>query len=112
MDGALQTAKLGDSEIARFVPKGLERGLRNYWYPVPQTPELPEGTPIAFKVLGENLVAWRNGKGRPNVVRDKCPHRGAKLSAGHVLAGDLQCAWHGLRFDGRGRCTMIPWEPD
>lgn len=112
MNGAVQKAKDGGAEIARFVPKGLERGLRNYWYPVLQTVELPEDTPVAFKVLGETLVAWRNREGRPNVLRDKCPHRGAKLSAGHVLAGNLQCAWHGLRFDGVGRCTMIPWEPD
>jgi phenylpropionate dioxygenase-like ring-hydroxylating dioxygenase large terminal subunit len=45
-------------------------------------------------------------------VRDKCPHRAAKFSAGRVLAGDLQCAWHGLRFDGAGRCTLIPWESE
>jgi phenylpropionate dioxygenase-like ring-hydroxylating dioxygenase large terminal subunit len=99
-------------EIARGVPKGLELGLRNYWYPVLQSEELPQGRPRGFKVLGEALTAWRDKAGRPQVVRDKCPHRAAKLSAGRVLDGDLQCAWHGLRFDGVGRCTMIPWEPE
>ena len=94
------------------MPAGLEMGLRNYWYPVLQSEELPAGKPVGFKVLGEALVAWRDLEGRPHVVRDKCPHRAAKLSAGRVLAGDLQCAWHGLRFDGEGRCKMIPWEPD
>ena len=99
-------------EIAPGVPKGLELGLRNYWYPVLDSEELPVGKPLAFKVLGENLVAWRGADGRANVVRDKCPHRAAKLSVGRVLAGDLQCAWHGLRFNGAGTCTLIPWEPE
>lgn len=99
-------------EIARGVPKGLELGLRNYWYPVLQSETLVPGEPVGFEVLGEALVAWRDAAGRPQVVRDKCPHRAARLSAGRVLKGALQCAWHGLRFDGGGRCIMIPWEPD
>ena len=42
---------------------------------------------------------------------DVCPHRGMRLSDGRVLDGQLQCALHGLRFDGAGRCALIPWEP-
>jgi phenylpropionate dioxygenase-like ring-hydroxylating dioxygenase large terminal subunit len=99
-------------EIARGVPRGLQLGLRNYWYPVLQSEEVSQAKAKGFKVLGEALVAWRDKTGRPHLLRDKCPHRGAKLSAGRVLDGDLQCAWHGLRFDGGGRCTMIPWESD
>ncbi len=99
------------AEIARGVPAGLELGLRNYWYPVLRSDQLEAGRPHGFKVLNEALVAWRDAAGRPNVIRDKCPHRGVKLSAGRVLAGEIQCAWHGLRFDGSGRCKLIPWEP-
>jgi phenylpropionate dioxygenase-like ring-hydroxylating dioxygenase large terminal subunit len=99
-------------ESARGVPKGLELGLRNYWYPVLESTALPAGRPLGFKILGEQLVAWRDRSGHPHVVRDKCPHRAAKFSIGNVVAGDLQCAWHGLRFNGEGRCTLIPWEPD
>src|SRR4051812_7281458 len=97
-------------EIASGVPHGLEKGLRNYWYPALHSEALPAGKPLGFKILGETLVAWRDRAGKPNVVRDKCPHRAAKFSAGRVLGGDLQCAWHGLRFNGEGKCTMIPWE--
>jgi phenylpropionate dioxygenase-like ring-hydroxylating dioxygenase large terminal subunit len=46
------------------------------------------------------------------VLFDRCPHRAAKLSAGRVLEGQLQCAFHGLRFDKTGQCTLIPWEPE
>ena len=98
--------------LARHVPKGLELGLRNYWYPLLQSKDLPADKPVPLKALNESLVAWRGLDGSPNVVADLCPHRSAPLSIGRVLNGDIQCPWHGLRFDGQGRCTLIPWEPD
>lgn len=99
-------------EIVRDVPLGLEKGLPNYWYPVLQSEELKSGEPWAFRVMGQELVAWRNAEGQPQVVVDRCPHRNAKLSLGHVLDGGLQCPLHGIRFDGSGNCTRIPWEAD
>src|SRR4051794_26003322 len=99
-----------DHELAPGIPAGLPLGLRNYWYPVLQSEELPTGRPVGFKVLGENFAAWRDAKGRPNVVYDRCPHRSIKLSIGRVLDGNLQCVLHGLRFDGKGKCVLIPWE--
>lgn len=97
-------------ELAPGVPAGLESGLPNYWYPVLQSEDLGRDAPRALTVLGESLVAWRDAAGRPCVARDRCPHRGMRLSSGRVLEGELQCALHGLRFDGTGRCTLIPWE--
>jgi len=97
-------------ELAPNVPEGLPRGLPNYWYPVLQSEELPRDKPVAVRVLGEALAAWRNAEGRPCVVTDRCPHRSMKLSVGRILDGDLQCILHGLRFDGAGRCSLIPWE--
>jgi phenylpropionate dioxygenase-like ring-hydroxylating dioxygenase large terminal subunit len=97
-------------EIAPLIPEGLPLGLRNYWYPVLQSEELPTDRAVGFTVLGEALAAWRDAAGKPCVVRDRCPHRSVKLSAGRVLAGELQCILHGLRFDGTGKCTLIPWE--
>jgi phenylpropionate dioxygenase-like ring-hydroxylating dioxygenase large terminal subunit len=98
--------------LARFVPQGLELGLRNYWYPVLQSQDVPADRPVGFKVLGEELVAWRGRDGTPNVAVDRCPHRSARFSRGRVVDGDLQCAWHGIRFDGAGKCTLMPWEPE
>ena len=98
--------------LGRDLPKGIELGIRNYWYPVLASKDVPEGKPVGFKALGEDLVAWRDRDGAAHVVRDRCPHRSARLSAGRVVGGDLQCAWHGLRFNGQGKCTLIPWEPD
>lgn len=97
-------------ELAPGIPLGLPLGLRNYWYPVLQSDELQSEKPVAFEALGEGLVAWRDAEGRPCVVLDRCPHRSIRLSVGRVLDGELQCILHGLRFDGTGRCTLIPWE--
>ena len=99
-------------EIAPDVPAGLESGLRNYWYPLSLSENVKQGSPAGLKCLGENLVVWRDADGRPGVLVDRCPHRAAKLSAGRVLDGQLQCAFHGLRFDTSGQCTLIPWEPE
>ena len=99
-------------EIAPNLPAGLVKGLRNYWYPVLQSEELSSGIPVGFTALSEPLVAWRDDNGLPCVVRDRCPHRGMKLSVGRVYDGNLQCVLHGLRFDGEGRCVMVPWEDE
>ena len=99
-------------EVAPNLPAGLPKGLRNYWYPVLQSEELPQGKPVGFMALGEPLVAWRDAKGKPCVVRDRCPHRSIKLSVGRVYDGNLQCILHGLRFDGEGRCVLIPWDEE
>jgi nitrite reductase/ring-hydroxylating ferredoxin subunit len=100
------------SELVPGVPKGLEIGLRNYWYPILQSEELGRDKPLAIQCLGENLVVWRNELNSPAVLSDRCPHRSAKLSLGRVLEGKLQCALHGLRFDTGGQCVLIPWEAD
>ncbi len=99
-------------ELARLIPEGLPRGLRNYWYPVLQSEEPPAARPVGFAVLGEKLVAWRDASGKPCVLVDRCPHRSMPLSKGRVLEGELQCVLHGLRFAGSGRCTLIPWETE
>ena len=97
-------------EIARGVPAGLELGLRNYWYPIIQSDELPAESPVGITCLGEDLVLYRDSKGSPKVLFDRCPHRYVKLSVGRVFGDELQCSFHGLRFDGTGACTLIPWE--
>ncbi len=99
-------------EIARGLPAGLELGLRNFWYPILQSHELPSEKPVGVTCLAEDLVVYRDAEGRPNVLFDRCPHRYVKLSVGRVLDGDLQCAYHGLRFNGKGACTLIPWESE
>jgi len=68
-------------------------------------------TPAGVRLLGEDLVLWRDAEGRPRAARDRCPHRGTRLSLGRVCAGELECPYHGWRFAGDGRCVAIPALP-
>ena len=99
-------------DILPGLPVGLPAGLRNYWYPVLQSEQLAADKVVEVTVLGESLALWRNAQGAPCAVINRCPHRSIKLSVGRVLDGELQCVLHGLRYDGSGRCTLIPWEPE
>ena len=99
-------------DLAPNIPEGLPQGLPNYWYPILQSEELPADKPVGVRILGEALAVWRDADSQPCVVRDRCPHRSMKLSVGRVMDGNLQCILHGLRFDGKGICTLIPWEKE
>ena len=82
-------------------------GLRNRWNMLCTTDDLGD-EPIGMRVLGEDLAVWRDGTGQPRVMTDYCPHRGARLSLGNVVGGELQCWYHSWRFDGTGQCTSVP----
>ena len=82
-------------------------GLRNRWYMICPSQSLNDH-PVPKRILGEDLVLWRDGTGTPRLMADHCPHRGAKLSIGDIVDGELQCWYHSWRFDGDGQCTSIP----
>ena len=70
-------------------------------YAVHPVDSIPVDRPWGFRVLGRQLVAWRDGGGEWRVFDDACPHRRVALSEGRVEAdGTLSCAYHGWRFDG------------
>jgi phenylpropionate dioxygenase-like ring-hydroxylating dioxygenase large terminal subunit len=74
---------------------------------------LPDGILVSIvkaKVLGVDVVLWRNSTGW-HAALDQCPHRGAALSGGCVRSERLQCPYHGWQFDQRGACTFIPALP-
>jgi phenylpropionate dioxygenase-like ring-hydroxylating dioxygenase large terminal subunit len=80
----------------------------DYWYVVAESCELTPVRPLARRVLDEWLVCFRSEDGAPTVLRDRCLHRNAPLSAGIVRAGLLSCPYHGWRYDGAGRVVAIP----
>ena len=87
----------------------LRQGLRNFWYVVARSEDL-QAKPKAIKCLGEDLVLWRDSTGKPHLFQDLCPHRGARLSLGHIHGNVLQCWYHGIQLDTQGKCRLIPTE--
>ena len=86
--------------------------LRRYWQPAALSEELPlGGSPLPARLLGEDLVLFRDDQGRPGVVDIHCPHRGADLSYGRLEDGGIRCIYHGWLFDIQGRCLDMPGEP-
>ena len=81
---------------------------RRWWYPVATAAELG-ARPVAVTVMDEPVVLFRDARGIARALVDRCPHRNVPLSLGRVQGdGTLQCAYHGWRFDGSGRCTAVP----
>lgn len=83
--------------------------LSRFWHPVAIAAALTDA-PMSVKLLDEPLVLFRSGA-QVTAARDVCPHRGAPLSRGWVENGHIVCPYHGLNYDGSGRCTRIPSQP-
>jgi phenylpropionate dioxygenase-like ring-hydroxylating dioxygenase large terminal subunit len=82
--------------------------LLNAWYVAALSDEVTAHAPFARVLLGRPIVMYRDAAGCAVVLDDRCPHRFAPLSRGRVVNGVLECGYHGLRFDGTGRCVFNP----
>jgi len=82
--------------------------LRNAWYAVAYPEELANGTAKSLTALGEPLLLFRRSDGTVAALHDRCPHRFAPLSKGKIINDQVQCPYHGLQFDGTGRCSFNP----
>jgi len=79
------------------------------WYIAAWPHELEDG-PVARRILGEDVVLFRDGDGQVGAVEDRCPHRGVRLSLGTCVGNGLQCGYHGLVIDRNGTCVENPGE--
>lgn len=84
---------------------------RNLWLPVAVASAVAE-QPVKCRLLGLDLVLWRDAHAAIHAFDDRCPHRGASFSLGQVLDGRLECPYHGWQFEGNGHCVAIPAVPD
>ncbi len=82
--------------------------LPHHWYVACLADDLRGRRPLARTVLGLPMALFRDDDGRAAAVVDRCPHRNTPLSIGTVCDGQLQCAYHGWRFDGSGACRLVP----
>jgi phthalate 4,5-dioxygenase oxygenase subunit len=89
------------------------RLLRNYWQPVALVEELEGKRPVRpVRLLGQDLVLFKDEAGRYGLLDRDCPHRGADLAYGRREDGGLRCAFHGWLFDVTGQCLQTPAEPE
>jgi phthalate 4,5-dioxygenase oxygenase subunit len=87
--------------------------MRRYWQPAALVDELSGNRPVKpVRLLGEDLVLFRDERGRYGLVGRHCPHRGTDLAYGRLEDGGLRCAFHGWLFDVTGKCLQTPAEPD
>jgi phthalate 4,5-dioxygenase oxygenase subunit len=104
-----------ENERVTRVGAGTPGGkfFRRYWLPACLSTELPEkdGAPIRLRLLGENLVAFRDSEGKAGIVDAYCPHRRAPLFFGRNEECGLRCVYHGWKFDRHGDCVDMPSEP-
>ncbi len=84
--------------------------MRRYWQPLLASHNVTS-RPREIRILGEDLIAFRDGNGRPGLLYPRCMHRGTSLFWGHVEPDGIRCCYHGWKFDVEGNCLEQPCEP-
>lgn len=104
-----------ENELLTQVGPGTPMGalMRRYWIPATLSNWIPKPDcpPVRVRLLGENLVAFRDSEGRPGLLDERCPHRTASLFFGRNEECGLRCVYHGWKFDIDGNCVDLPSEP-
>jgi phthalate 4,5-dioxygenase oxygenase subunit len=104
----------GDNELLTRVGAGTPMGelLRLYWIPFLFSWEVEaDGSPERVRLLGEDLVAFRDSNGEVGLLQNNCPHRGASLFFGRNEEAGIRCVYHGWKFAVDGACLDMPNEP-
>ena len=97
------------TEVGPGTPMG--ELLRRYWHPIGLAADATD-TPRKVRVLGEDLILFRDKSGRPGLVHPNCAHRGTSLYYGKVEERGIRCCYHGWLFDVEGHCVEQPCEPE
>jgi phthalate 4,5-dioxygenase oxygenase subunit len=104
-----------DNELLVRTGAGTAMGeyFRRFWQPVALSRELaePDAPPIRVKVMGEDLIAFRDTRGRIGLIEPHCAHRGANLFFGRNEDFGIRCVYHGWKYDVDGRCVDMPNVP-
>ena len=104
-----------ENELLTRVGPGTAMGdvLRRFWQPFALSSELPraDSDPIRVRLLGEDLVAFRDSNGVVGLIAANCPHRGASLFFGRNEEAGIRCVYHGWKFIVDGTCVDMPNEP-
>jgi nitrite reductase/ring-hydroxylating ferredoxin subunit len=111
--GAYGRAPQHPNRLLTEVGPGTPLGelMRRYWQPVGLASKLRD-LPRPVRILGEDLVLFRDRSGRPGLLYPRCMHRGTSLVYGRTEDRGIRCCYHGWLFDVEGRCLDQPCEPD
>ena len=105
-----------ENQFVTQVGQGTPMGntMRMYWIPALLSKEIaePDGPPTRVRLLGEDLVAFRDSEGRIGLLDEFCPHRRVSLYFGRNEECGLRCVYHGWKFDVAGACIDMMNEPD
>jgi len=99
-----------ESSRAALEERIANEGFRGRWYPLTGSANVGVA-PLAIERFGERIVLWREPDGTVHAQEDRCPHRGARLSQGRVVARTIACPYHGIQIDGEGRIVSVPALP-
>ena len=83
----------------------------NQWYVVARSNEVTNN-PLAVTIWKQAIALYRDSTGKVHALEDRCPHRQVKLSHGQVIKNELECAYHGWRFNSEGECAAVPYLAD
>jgi phthalate 4,5-dioxygenase oxygenase subunit len=104
-----------ENELVTRVGPGTAMGatMRRYWLPACLTEEVPtpDSPPVRVRLMGEDLIAFRDTSGQVGLLGAYCPHRRAPLFLGRNEECGLRCMYHGWKFDVAGNCVDMPNEP-
>jgi phenylpropionate dioxygenase-like ring-hydroxylating dioxygenase large terminal subunit len=82
--------------------------IKNQWYAILSSKEVPKKGIVGVKRLGEKLAFWRTENNKIACIFDKCCHRGASISAGKIVNGHAECPFHGFQYNVDGKVQIIP----
>src|SRR5579862_1060010 len=104
-----------ENELLCRVGPGTPMGevFRRYWLPAIRSQDLPEPDcpPVRVRLLGEDLVAFRDSNGKVGLLAEKCSHRRVSLFYGRNEECGLRCIYHGWKYDVDGNIVDTPAEP-
>src|SRR4051812_22229412 len=85
--------------------------LRRYWHPVGTLADLDQDPVRPVRILGEDLILYRDEAGKLGLVAQRCAHRGISLAYGIPQTNGLRCAYHGWTYNEQGQVVDMPFEP-
>ena len=88
--------------------KELDKFPLNFWYAALPSEKLKRGNMLRQKLLDRPFLLLRDNNGKASALADYCPHRGIPLSDGTFDGNNIECCYHGWKFDCTGKCTDIP----